>query len=91
MRKMPWKYVEVEWSDPVSTIKWIEGETFPKPQRCLTRAWLVQDDMDAITLAATISDDDGRWVYSEIVTLPRGCIDAITPLRIEVPGEVRGL
>lgn len=80
MRKLPWKYVEVEWSDPVSTVKWVESMNPPPPQKCLTRGWLVEDGLDFIVLVGTVSDDDDHWSWSEVLSLPRGCVDSLVEL-----------
>lgn len=78
--KKPWKYVEVDWADAVSSLKWADNGKFPSPQTFTTRGWLVFETLDHIVLAGTVGWDIDLWIYGEVISLPRGCIEHITPL-----------
>ncbi len=67
------KFVEVKWDDAHSTAEWTERKSLPPVTKCVSRGWLMRDDAEAITLAATLQISNGDDV-GEIVTIPRGMV-----------------
>ncbi len=79
-RKRP-RFVEVEWSDCVSTAEWTERKNLPKLTKCVSRGWLLRDDKEAVTLAATLQVENGDDV-GEIVCIPRGMVQKMRTLKV---------
>lgn len=79
-KKRP-KFVEVEWSDAHSTAEWTDRKSLPPVTKCVSRGWLLRDDKEAVTLAATLQIENGDDV-GEIVSIPRGMVQKMRALRM---------
>ncbi len=75
------KFVEVAWSDAVSTANWLSPGELPPVVDCVSRGWLLIDDKQQVTLAATIQVQDGGEV-GEIVSIPRGMVQKMRTLKV---------
>ena len=80
MGKKPLRFVEVEWHDAHSTAEWTERKSLPSVTKCVSRGWLLRDDKEAVTLAATLQVENGDDV-GEIVSIPRGMVQKMRTLK----------
>ena len=79
---LPWKFVEVKWQDSVSDSKWRNLTDLPKTVEIRSRGWLLVDERDEITVAATIGAvKDGEMAVGEVTAIGRGAIRSIKELK----------
>ncbi len=79
-KKRP-RFVEVEWDDAHSTAEWTERTKLPDVTKCVSRGWLLRNDKEAVTLAATLQIQNGDDV-GEIVSIPRGMVKKMRTLKV---------
>ena len=79
MAKRRPSFVTVLWTDARSTAEWVDPRVDPLPAvvDCISRGWLLVDDDNQVTLAATLQLDGGEGV-GEILSIPRGMVKSIT-------------
>lgn len=80
-------FVEVEWEDALSVVKWSDDLSKIKPPTVLTRGWLVHESLTYIILAGTICQDGPDLGYGELICLPLGIIVNIFPLNVQYEGD----
>jgi hypothetical protein len=73
---MPYKYVEVEWVDIISTAGWEKTEETKMPT-FWSYGYLINHDDEEVRIATT-KDEKDEW-YGFTV-MPIGCVKKITPL-----------
>lgn len=81
MGKRRLKFVEVLWNDAASTATWTDVASLPGVVQCVSRGWLLIDDAQQVTLAATIQVKDGGEV-GEVVSIPRGMVTKMRALKV---------
>jgi hypothetical protein len=76
-------FVHVVWRDSTSDARWCKMKELPKCTEITSRGWLLIDNEDAITIAATLGAFlDGDHAVGEVTTIPRGCIKSIEVLKV---------
>lgn len=72
-----YRYVEVMWDDAVSNSQtWAHLDDIAKPERIITRGWLVVDEPSYVSIASSVCGTDGVYegVVGNTLTVPRGMI-----------------
>jgi len=72
-------FCTVLWTDARSTAEWLDPrvDSLPSVVGCISRGWLLIDDEQQVTLAATLQIDGGEGV-GEILSIPRGMVKSVT-------------
>ena len=81
VRPADYPLVLVDWVDPAGAASWkdlAEAKAYPLAV-CVTVGWLIVDEPDRITLAASLNDDGSA---ADLTTMPRGVVQAIYTLAI---------
>ncbi len=81
MTKKRLKFVEILWHDAISDSEWMDVKSLPVVVPCVSRGWLLIDDAQQVTLAATIQVQDGGSV-GEVVSIPRGMVHKMRTLKV---------
>ncbi len=82
---MKLRFVEVEWMDATSIANWKELDDLPKPARCVTRGWLVQETDKYIVTAGTVlyKDDGSIDEVGELLAIPKaGMVVKVRRLKV---------
>lgn len=77
------KFVEVTWLDANSGTGWLKKADIPKPSPCTSRGWLIHEDLDGLTLAATIGHPDPGVQdaeYNQTISIPMGMVTELKEL-----------
>lgn len=69
--------VWVEWIDAGSWAHWSSPRDIPRAPRAKTLGFLVREDKESISVAASIGETgDGSWDANAVMVIPLGCITA---------------
>lgn len=87
MAKEIYPFIEVIWDDAASNInEWVSPADLAKPERIISRGWLVREDANYVVVAASIVaagsiEDD----VSNVTCIPKGMIVERNPLKLTRP------
>ena len=80
--ELKYQFVEVRWRDSVSDSKWRNLTDLPKTVVIRSRGWLLVDEPEEITVAATFGAvKDGEVAVGEVTAIGRGSIVSIKELK----------
>lgn len=74
------RFVEVEWIDAISVATWRAPDEMPRVTQCISRGWLIVDEKEQVTLAATRQPINGD--LGEIISIPRGMVKRMRRLKV---------
>ena len=75
------KFVEIHWDDAASSSEWRKRDELPTVMGCVTRGWLLYEDDNQVTLAATLQKvNDGE--VGELISIPQGMVKKMKRLKV---------
>ena len=80
---MTYPYVEVIWYDHNGSSGWESAEDYlrtAKPDKCISRGWLIKKSRKYIILASSIMENDSSIGGKEVII--KSCIDEIRELKV---------
>lgn len=82
--KPPYKYVEAIWDDAASNSEtWVSVDDIQKPERVVTRGWLVKECPTFLSIASSVSaTEDYEDTVGNTLTIPRGMVVSLKELKV---------
>lgn len=82
MSKLPFDtFMEVVWDDAVSNDGWVDVEEDAKPERIVSRGWLIKETDSYLLLAGAVYERHGKTIGST-QTIPTGMIVSRRKLKV---------
>lgn len=78
----PYRFVEAIWDDAASNAEtWVNLADIQRPERVITRGWLVKDDPEFVCIASSVAaDEEHEENVGNTMTIPRGMIVELVDL-----------
>jgi hypothetical protein len=70
----PWPFIQVRWHDACADHNWSSEEETPDTIEIMTRGWRISNTKRGIKIVASYYRVNKKWVFGEIVAIPRKMI-----------------